>query len=135
MAGRKPKLQDEQVVVEALKQSHGLKTGAAEILDVSFNTLEKFIVGSPAAQEIVDHYRRRRKDRAEYMLDAAIERGEAWAVMFTLKNARDREYNDRVDVNATVDSARPQLTDEGRRQRLKSLAIAIAEEIKKSGVK
>ncbi len=100
---RKLKLTEEQVV-NALRQAHGLKTGAAEMLAVKFDTLEKYIARSTDAQEVVDHWRKRRKDRAEYKLDEAIERGEAWAIMFCLKNAKDREYNDRIshDVEMTV---------------------------------
>lgn len=100
---RKKKLTEEQVVT-ALQNAHGLKTGAAEILGVKFDTLEKYILRSEEATDIVDHWRKRRKDRAEYKLDEAIERGESWAIMFTLKNAKDREYSDRVDhtLNATL---------------------------------
>jgi hypothetical protein len=96
---RKKKLTNDEVI-EALKQSHGLKTGAAEILAVSFPTIERYIADSDEAQAIVNHYRIRRKDRAEYKLDEAIERGESWSIMFTLKNAKDREYSDRVDVTS-----------------------------------
>jgi hypothetical protein len=99
--GRKKKLTEEQVV-NALRQAHGLKTGAAELLAVKFDTLEKYIQASAEAQEIVDHWRKRRKDRAEFKLDEAIERGESWAIMFCLKNAKDREYSDRVDHTLDV---------------------------------
>ena len=99
--GRKKKLTEEQVV-NALRQAHGLKTGAAELLAVKFDTLEKYIQVSAEAQEIVDHWRKRRKDRAEFKLDEAIERGESWAIMFCLKNAKDREYSDRVDHTLDV---------------------------------
>ena len=99
--GRKKKLTEEQVV-NALRQAHGLKTGAAELLAVKFDTLEKYIHESAEAQEIVDHWRKRRKDRAEFKLDEAIERGESWAIMFCLKNAKDREYSDRVDHTLDV---------------------------------
>lgn len=99
--GRKKKLTEEQVV-NALRQAHGLKTGAAELLAVKFDTLEKYIQVSAEAQGIVDHWRKRRKDRAEFKLDEAIERGESWAIMFTLKNAKDREYSDRVDHTLDV---------------------------------
>jgi len=34
-------------------------------------------------------------------LDEAIARGEPWAIAFTLKNARDREYNDKIDLTAS----------------------------------
>ena len=74
----KKKLKEEQVI-EALKQSHGLKTGAAELLGVSFPTIERYIADSTAAQEIIAHWKNRRIDRAEYKLDEAIERGEGWA--------------------------------------------------------
>ena len=98
----KLKLTSEQVV-EALKNAHGLKTGAAELLGVSFPTIERYIARSQAAQDEIDRWRKRRKDRAEYKLDEAIERGESWAIMFTLKNAKDREYSDRVDVTSGGD--------------------------------
>jgi len=94
----RPKKLKPQEVIDALKQAHGMKTGAAEILGVSFPTIERYIAESENAREIIEHWRIRRKDRAEYKLDEAIERGEQWAVMFTLKNAKDREYSDRVDL-------------------------------------
>ena len=95
----KLKLTQEQVL-EALQSAHGMKTGAAELLGVSFPTIERYIAKSKQAQEEVLRWRVRRKDRAEYKLDEAIERGESWAVMFTLKNARDREYSDRIDMTS-----------------------------------
>lgn len=98
---RKKKLTPEQVV-NALRQAHGLKTGAAELLAVKFDTLETYIKESADAQDIVDHYRKRRKDRAEFKLDEAIERGESWAIMFCLKNAKDREYSDRIEHTLDV---------------------------------
>ncbi len=98
---RKRKLTPEQVV-NALRQAHGLKTGAAELLAVKFDTLENYIKESADAQDIVDHYRKRRKDRAEFKLDEAIERGESWAIMFCLKNAKDREYSDRIEHTLDV---------------------------------
>lgn len=100
MAGRKPKLTKEQVI-EALKQSHGLKSGAAEILQVSYNTVDRYVAKHKQAQEIIDHWRIRRVDRAEYKLDEAIERAEPWAVALVLKGSKagkDRGYGDRVDV-------------------------------------
>lgn len=90
-------------IVEALTNAHGLKTGAAELLAVSYNTVDKYCQRYPEAQAVVDHWRKRRKDRAEYKLDEAIERGESWAVMFTLKNARDREYSDRLTLGTDKD--------------------------------
>ena len=91
-------------VRDALKQSHGLKTGACEILGCNFDTLQRYIAEDTEAEAIVFHWRNRRKDRAEYKLDEAIERGESWAIMFTLKNAKDREYSDRVDISSNGES-------------------------------
>ena len=99
--GRRQKVAQHDII-DALNRSHGLKTGAAELLGVSFPTIDKYCSKYIKAQEIVDHWRKRRKDRAEYKLDEAIENGEAWAIMFTLKNARDREYNDLVEHSGSV---------------------------------
>ena len=105
MAGRKKKLTKQQVV-DALRQSHGLKTGAAEILGVSFPTIERYIADSEEAREVIGHWRKRRTERAMYKLDEAIERGESWAVALQLKNSkdgRDEGYSDRVDVTSGGD--------------------------------
>lgn len=99
--GRKQKVTLDEII-NALKSSHGLKTGAAELLGVSFPTIDSYCDKYPKAQAIVDHWRKRRKDRAEYKLDEAIERGESWAIMFTLKNANDREYSDRVEQSGEI---------------------------------
>ena len=95
----RPKKLKVSEVIEALKQSHGLKSGAAEILGVAWNTVHDYVCASEEAQSVIHHWQVRRKDRAEYQLDNAIERGESWAIMFTLKNAKDREYSERVNVN------------------------------------
>ena len=101
MAKQKAKKED---ILDALRNAHGLKTGAAELLGLgSWNTIDKYCAKYKEAQEIVDHWKKRRKDRAEYKLDEAIERGESWAIMFTLKNAQDREYSDRVDITTGGD--------------------------------
>lgn len=76
-------------IVKALEQSHGLKTGACEILGCNFDTLQRYIAESPEAQAVVDHWRKRRTERAMYKLDEAIERGEAWAVALQLKGHKD----------------------------------------------
>lgn len=104
--GRKKKLKRSEVT-EALQRSHGLKTGACELLGVSFPTLERYIAEDTEAQEIVRFWRDRRTDRAEYKLDEAIERGEAWAVALALKNSRagkERGYGDSVDVTSAGQS-------------------------------
>ena len=87
-------------VLEAIAQAHGMKTGICEILGITRPTLDRYIAADGELQEALDFSKVRYKDRAEYKLHEAIERGESWAIMFTLKNARDREYSDRVDVTS-----------------------------------
>jgi hypothetical protein len=122
MAGRKPKLTQDQVF-EALNQAHGMKTGAAEILKVSFKTIERYVAKSEKAQDEIARWHVRRKDRAEYKLDEAIERGESWAIMFALKNAHDREYSDRVDV--TTGGKPIVLTDDQIVERITALLLRL----------
>jgi hypothetical protein len=102
--GRKQKVTQQQII-EALQRAHGLKTGAAEMLGVAFNTIDSYCHKYPKAQAVVDHWHKRRRDRAEYKLDEAIEAGEGWAIMFTLKNARDREYSERVALTGADGNA------------------------------
>ena len=102
MAGRKKKLTKQQVI-DALNKSHGLKTGAAEILGVAFPTIERYIQDSQEAQEIINFWRDRRVDRAEYKLDEAIERGENWALALVLKDSKrgkERGYGNSLDVTS-----------------------------------
>jgi hypothetical protein len=84
-------------VLEAIKQAHGMKTGVCELLGISRPTLDRYLLDADIA-EAMDFARVRLKDRAEYKLAEAIERGEAWAIQFALKNAKDREYSDKLDV-------------------------------------
>lgn len=103
----RPKKYTSAEVRQALQNAHGLKTGAAELLGASFGTIETYCNDNEECRQVVEHWRKRRKDRAEYKLDEAIERGEAWAVMFTLKNAKDRDYSDRIDINAKIEKIEP----------------------------
>ena len=84
----KLKLTQEQVE-QALLQAHGQKTTAADILGVAFTTIERYIEKNQKAQDIVRAMRHKRTDMAKLKLDEAIQRGESWAIMFTLKNKVD----------------------------------------------
>ena len=109
--GRKKKL-TKQEVIDALNKSHGLKTGAAEILGVSFNTIERYIQASQEAQDIINFWRDRRIDRAEYKLDEAIERGENWALALVLKDSKrgkERGYGNSVDVTTGGEKITPRI--------------------------
>jgi hypothetical protein len=95
--GRKLKVTKAKTL-DAIAQAHGMKTGTCELLGITRPTLDRYLLKYPDLQEAIEFCRIRYKDRAEYKLHEAVERGESWAVMFTLKNAHDREYSDRVDV-------------------------------------
>lgn len=76
-------------VEQALLQAHGQKTTAADILGVSFPTIERYIAENQRAQEIIRAMRHKRTDMAKLKLDEAIQMGESWAIMFTLRNKID----------------------------------------------
>jgi hypothetical protein len=100
----KKKLTVEQVAA-ALEQSHGLKTPAADLLGVKFDTLERYVKASPTLQAKIAAMRHKRTDRAKIGLDAAIERGESWAIIFTLRAKIDPDGEfvgeaNRVDVTS-----------------------------------
>jgi len=90
-------------IVTALKNAHGLKTGACEILGCDYKTLMRYVERDAEAQEVIEHWRNRRLDRAEYKLDEAIERGEAWAIAMVLKDSKrgkERGYGNSMDVTS-----------------------------------
>lgn len=76
-------------VITALNNARGLKTLAADALGVTYNTIERYIKSSTTAQETIKAARHKRTDYAKSKLDEALMRGEAWAIMFTLKNKVD----------------------------------------------
>jgi hypothetical protein len=84
-----------QTVIEAIRAAHGMKTGICDILGITRPTLDSYIRNSAAIREAFEFQKIRRYDRAEYKLDEAIERGESWAVMFALKSAPERGYNEK----------------------------------------
>ena len=86
-----------QQVIDAIRDTHGMKTGVCESLGISRPTLDRYLKDVDI-QEALDFAKVRIKDRAEYHLAKAVERGESWALQFVLKNAKDREYSERVAV-------------------------------------
>jgi hypothetical protein len=83
-------------LAEALYKSHGMITSAADSLGICRQTIYTALKEWPECQEEIDAWKVRRKDRAEYKLDEAIERGESWAIAFCLKNS-ERGYSDKLD--------------------------------------
>lgn len=89
-------------IIKAIQSAHGLKTGVCELLGIARSTLDRYIEADPEIAEALAFAKVRPTDRAEYKLFEAIERGDSWAVMFRLKNAKDREYSERMDISGKV---------------------------------
>ena len=84
----KKKLTNAQVK-EALINSRGLTTLAADALGVDWKTIQRYIIASQDLQDTIQVARHKRTQFAKSKLDEAIMRGESWAIMFTLKNKID----------------------------------------------
>lgn len=106
------KLTNEQVK-EALVNSRGLTTLAADALGVDWKTIMRYIKASQALQDVVLVSRHKRSQFAKSKLDEAIMRGESWAVMFTLKNKTDPDGEftgemNRHDVTSNGETLQPE---------------------------
>jgi hypothetical protein len=94
--GKKPQVTDE-MLVDALRLSHGLSSVAAEIVSqivceqtgrlfsITGRAVRKRIAASKILQEVVEEERARFVDLAESRLIAAVESGNLTATIFTLK--------------------------------------------------
>ena len=103
----RPKRFKKQEVVDALVKAHGLKTVAAELLGADVHTIDRYCDEHPECQAVVDHWKKRRVDRAEYKLDEAIERGEAWAIALVLKTTgKERGYVERQEIKHEIDTVK-----------------------------
>ena len=97
----KPPKTDLQVTV-ALRQTGGLITTAAKLLDLRPYTLIMRVRRNPDLQRVVEEERGRFLDLAEDKLKAAVRRGKAWAILFTLRTlGRDRGYVEHQIVQHT----------------------------------
>jgi transposase-like protein len=97
MAG-KPKYTNESIVA-ALAQTNGTVYLAAEALGCDSDTIFRRVHKSAAVAAAVRHHKGRRVDNAERKLDAAVERGEPWAVALVLCTlGKDRGYVKQTDV-------------------------------------
>jgi transposase-like protein len=97
MAG-KPKYTNESIVA-ALAQTNGTVYLAAEALGCDPDTIFRRVHKSAAVAAAVRHHKGRRVDNAERKLDAAVERGEPWAVALVLKTlGKGRGYVERQEM-------------------------------------
>lgn len=102
---RKERLKPEQVI-EALNTTSGLVHLGADRLGCSPSTVYRYAERYPAVREAIEHHKGRRLDAAEASLWAAVQRGEAWAVIFYLKTqGKHRGYVERQEVTGTAGGA------------------------------
>jgi hypothetical protein len=80
--------------VEArLRELSGNMAAVARSFGVTRQAVWKFVQARPTLQAVADDVRESMKDHAESALQAAVMRGESWAVCFYLKTqAKDRGY-------------------------------------------
>lgn len=128
--GLKPKYTVTQVC-QALDQSRGMITLAADHLKCSTRTVHNYINQHEKVKEVLESHRMRRIDRAEFALDDKVEEGDLGAIKYVLSClGRDRGYGEKsehthlhnfgtIEVPATADPndwesiAQSQLGDHG----------------------
>ena len=86
-------------IENGLRKANGYITIAAQLIGCDPSTVHRRVNASPALQQLVSDLTDRRLDTAELALDAAIGRGEGWAVCFFLKTmGKKRGYVERQEV-------------------------------------
>jgi hypothetical protein len=89
----------EAQVKDALTKTHGTIHVAAQVLGCSHRTVQRYLARFPNLAELADDFREMRVDRAELKLEDAVERGEPWAIVLTLKTlGRSRGYTERIET-------------------------------------
>lgn len=82
-----------------LEATRGNMAAAARRLGYTRAHVSKFVQDHPTLHEIVNQAREARVDYAESKLDEAINKGEAWAICFTLKTlGKSRGYVERQEI-------------------------------------
>ena len=93
-----PKYTYEQIA-KALEVGHGMVSYAAKALGCNRLTIYNWMDKHPELRKIIDGERERLLDVAENSLFKAAEKGEAWAVCFTLKTVgKHRGYVERREL-------------------------------------
>lgn len=93
-------------ILPIVEPCRGNISAIARALGASRQTVYRRIAQSPQLQAAIESAREARIDDAESQLDAAVDRGEPWAVSLLLRTlGRDRGYGDRaeVDLNTQVE--------------------------------
>ncbi len=79
-------------VVSALETSHGLITQTAALLGCSRATIHNYAKRHPTVSETLEWQRREIVDIAMHALWEAVERGETWAILYTLRTFGGPEW-------------------------------------------
>jgi hypothetical protein len=94
----------QQQVIDALTETKGLVTFAAQRLGCVPNTVYAYVDRYPKVRAARDAARERQLDVTEAALFRAIGEGELPAITFYLRTVgRHRGYGDRLELDATVD--------------------------------
>ena len=102
-----PKVTKEKVI-EALIETRGLQTLAADKLGVSRKTIWNYRQMWPEVDEAVQDWQERRLDRAESKLDDLVEAGELQAIVFILNClGKRRGYGNQSKLEVTGADGQP----------------------------
>lgn len=97
---------DPERVKQVLLETRGLVTLAAKTLGCSRSTIYNMLNADESIRETLEEARQLQVDIAESRLFDAVERGESWAITFTLKSqGRDRGYGERVELTGAEGGA------------------------------
>lgn len=98
------------MIIDALRQTSGKLTLAAELLKYSPTRLRDRIVRTPALRQVIDEIHQLTVDVAELQLEKRVAEGDVRAIETKLKaHGKDRGYGDEVTVNVRGVGARQQL--------------------------
>jgi hypothetical protein len=87
-------------VERRLRKHDGNMAAVARTYGVNRSTVKRFVDAHPSLLAVCADCREALKDTAEKSLQAAVKKGEAWAVCFFLKcQAKDRGYVERQEVD------------------------------------
>lgn len=129
---RKSEAFDTEKLIAALFETRGNIAGAARRLGMKrANTIRDYARRHPKVRAAVEESRAMVIDDAENALHEAVDRGEAWAVCFTLKClAKDRGYIEHPRLEVTGPDGGPILhnhTIDVRELSTKTLRLIVAE--------
>jgi hypothetical protein len=90
-------------VIEALRKTNGMKGPTARLLGCTYRTVVNYEKRYRPVADCIREERELMLDAAELSLARAVEKGEAWAVCFTLKTiGKGRGYVEKTEVEVLV---------------------------------